>query len=151
MGGAIPAGGGSGGGFPLAGLPLAVGRRPIAQRGRDQTRRGPADHDDNRLAYGGGLPWRSHTSLRGPRAVTPAGLCSWSDGDIVADCRSYGDPLFAEIGPVPHRDRFGYAGKPYATGCPTTPLPIEGIVISEGAIIRFPGFSSDTRSPLRCW
>ena len=53
MGGAIPAGGGSGGGFPLAGLPLAVGRRPIAQRGRDQTRRGPADHDDNRLAYGG--------------------------------------------------------------------------------------------------
>lgn len=54
MGGAIPAGGGSGGGFPLAGLPLAVGRRPIAQRGRDQTRRGPADHDDNRLAYGGG-------------------------------------------------------------------------------------------------
>jgi len=56
--------------------------------------------------------------------VTPAGLCSWPDGDIVADCRSYGDPPFAEIGPVPHRDRFGFAGKPYATGCPTTPLPI---------------------------
>ena len=84
--------------------------------------------------------------------MTPAGLCSWSDGDIVADCRSYGDPPpFAEIGPVPHRDRFGFAGKPYANGCPTTPLPIESIVISEGETIRFPGSSSDTRSSLRCW
>lgn len=55
MGGVIPAGGGSGGGFLLAGLPFAVGRHPIAQRGRDQTRRGPADHDDNRLAHGGYL------------------------------------------------------------------------------------------------
>lgn len=60
MGGAIPAGGGSGGGFPLAGLPLAVGRHPTAQRGRDQTRRGPADHDDNRLAYGGATLAESH-------------------------------------------------------------------------------------------